>query len=679
MTRTNSSNTSVSHSSRSAARGSGVFRFIAPVAAMAALLSMPLSAAPDDPKPSTPPATQPPPAAQPGNPATSTGATAPPTRTPPTRTPPKAPGRDGNGDATAPSRNAPPTPISPTAPTRQRQLPANQNPASVQPTDARTLSTSAFAPADPNAAKVLQFDPEVLDFGEMLGGVSATLTYKITNISDQPITITKAIPSCGCTIPVWPKDPIPPGGFAEGQISLKPPEKQGIPLHKKVTFQLDGHSPIVYELKGHVVEVISVKPDFIEGPKPDQLDSASGEVVLTAVDGTTAFKVASVNPPIVKNLSEDAAVEHKLEIDWAKWADQGRNAKLSIVTDHPKAPTLMVVIKRNIQDIQPVPPRPGTIDRTQAADPLVSAVRQKDAKAVALLCAGGADPNKKDPVGGDRAPMHWAAKEGNQEIMAVLLEHKGNLEVTDRVGKTPLSVAAESKDGAGMVGFLLEKGANVNARDFIGGSPVLWAAGLGSPESVKLLIEKGADVNVVDVNGLTPLLWAAGIGVPETVDALLKAGAKTDVADKISGDTALMRAARTGRVESVDLLVKAGAPLDARNASGQSAFMLAATSGNVAKLEALKAAGADVKATDSRGWNAMDFAKNRIDNERTAVVAYLEGFLVANASTSTSPTATPTGGATGGTASAGGGGATGNSASHPTTSTEPAHQPTVGR
>ncbi|MBL9148291.1 MAG: ankyrin repeat domain-containing protein [Phycisphaerae bacterium] len=635
------------------------FRFIAPLA-LAAMVAMPLTtlggiATADDSKPATPPVATPPAATPPAtNPATA---------------PSRAPARD-NAAGTA-KREAPATPpTSPNGPVRQRPLPAN-NQAQGRPTDAK--GTSAVAAPDPNAKPVLKFDPEVLDFGEMLGGVTMTKTVKITNISDQPVTITRAVPSCGCTVPVVPKDPIAPGATAEGQISLKPPEKQGTDLNKKVTFQIDGHPPMVYELKGHVVEVISVKPDFIDAPAPDQAESAATVVTLTSIDGNP-FKVASVNPPIVKNLDTSAAAEHKLEIDWAAWAEQGKTAKLTVVTDHPKAPNLMVVIKRSIRDVQPIPPK-NPVDRAQTADPLVSAVRSKNIESVKLLLAGGADPNKKDPVGGDRTPMHWAAKDGNKEIMELLIAAKGNLEIADRVGKTPLSVAAESKDGAAMVAFLLEKGASPNARDTIGGSPLLWAAGLGSPDSVKALVAKGADVNVVDVNGLTPILWAAGIGSPDTVEVLLKAGAKTDASDKITGDTALMRAARTGRVESLALLIKAGAALNARNLSGQTAFMLAATSGSVEKLQALKDAGADVKATDSRGWNAMDFAKNRIDNERGRVVGFLEGFLAANAPANTAPSTTPAGGAT--AASGSSNGTSGDT--KPAASTEPAKQPTASR
>jgi hypothetical protein len=39
--------------------------------------------------------------------------------------------------------------------------------------------------------------------------------FKFKNTGQVPLTILNAISSCGCTIPEWPEDPIPPGGTGE--------------------------------------------------------------------------------------------------------------------------------------------------------------------------------------------------------------------------------------------------------------------------------------------------------------------------------------------------------------------------------------------------------------------------------------------------------------------------------
>ena len=72
----------------------------------------------------------------------------------------------------------------------------------------------------------------------------------------------------------------------------------------------------------------------------------------------------------------------------------------------------------------------------------------------------------------------------------------------------------------------LNKGADVNARGFLGSTLLHNAARWGHKEVAKLLIAKGADVNAKDNRGLTPLDWADDF--PEMSDLLRKHGAKYD-------------------------------------------------------------------------------------------------------------------------------------------------------
>ena len=55
-------------------------------------------------------------------------------------------------------------------------------------------------------------DNLVFDFGKIKQGVPATHEFSFVNKGKVPMIITNAQPSCGCTIPSWTKDPIPPGG-----------------------------------------------------------------------------------------------------------------------------------------------------------------------------------------------------------------------------------------------------------------------------------------------------------------------------------------------------------------------------------------------------------------------------------------------------------------------------------
>jgi ankyrin repeat protein len=122
---------------------------------------------------------------------------------------------------------------------------------------------------------------------------------------------------------------------------------------------------------------------------------------------------------------------------------------------------------------------------------------------------------------------------------------------------------------------LLEKGANVNARDEAGRTALLWVApARDNPEMVKFLIDKGADVNAKDNAGETALMIASSQSNPGIVTALLEAGAEVDAQNKVGG-TALMAAALRGNVEEIKILLGNNADRKIKDKKGRTAFDVA--------------------------------------------------------------------------------------------------------
>jgi ankyrin repeat protein len=348
--------------------------------------------------------------------------------------------------------------------------------------------------------------------------------------------------------------------------------------------------------------------------------------------------------------------------------------------------------------------------------PLSLAATNGDATAIDMLIKAGADPNVALPDG--ETILMTAARTGDAASVKILLTHGANVDAKDNtLGQTALMWAA-SQNHAAAVKVLIEGGADVNLKSaalnfppfkwgVVGmvstvlpkGSwpPLFYAARENSIDAARALIDAGAEVNATDTEGSTPLLIAilnahydmaaallergadpnqtdqTGTGPlyavvdmhtmapmvgrpspkpsgtlepPDIVTLLLDKGANPNAALRrpafgkhhdLAGDasmgegtTPLMRAARTGDVEVMRILLARGANPAARRKDLATAIHLAATgrggglptgprtipgASNLEAVKMLAEAGLDVNAFNGNGQTPLHVAAQRGQDE----------------------------------------------------------------
>jgi len=185
--------------------------------------------------------------------------------------------------------------------------------------------------------------------------------------------------------------------------------------------------------------------------------------------------------------------------------------------------------------------------------------------------------------------------------------------------------AAAAKGDAGAVARLASSGANVNAKDERGRTPLHVAAFMKQRDAMKALVDAGADPNALDADRYDMVTIAAVADDPATMEAALKLGNRaTNVTSRYDG-TALIAAAHLGHVEVVRALIRAGAPLDHVNNLGWTALIESIVLGDggarhVDTLRALVDAGADVNRADRNGTRPLALAEGRGFEAMTAIL-----------------------------------------------------------
>ncbi|KAN0137681.1 Ankyrin repeat-containing domain protein [Lactarius tabidus] len=233
--------------------------------------------------------------------------------------------------------------------------------------------------------------------------------------------------------------------------------------------------------------------------------------------------------------------------------------------------------------------------------------REGQQRIMCLLLDHGANVNMHDSR--RNTALHFTASEGHLEVARMLLRLKADVNSQNDEGLTPLQRASQvRREGQqDIMRLLLDHGANVDMRDNSGNTALHFAVSEGHPDIMRLLLDCDANVNMRDISGNTALHVAASEGHLEVARILLKLGANVNSQNDM-GLTPLQRASqgwRKGQRDIIRLLLDHGANLNTYNKYRNTPLHFAASEGHLEAARFLLELGTDVNSQNDKGLTPL--------------------------------------------------------------------------
>ncbi|GEM_PF-4089008 len=277
--------------------------------------------------------------------------------------------------------------------------------------------------------------------------------------------------------------------------------------------------------------------------------------------------------------------------------------------------------------------------------PLHIAVEKDHLKCAEILLKEGADPNcinEYEYCCLAKTPLYIACYRDNLEMVKLLLKYGGDLNQEIK-GCKQLLHRASLGNAYHCAAFLLEHGADVNAKDNDACTPLYYAQSIDNgPEITALLLEHGAEVNTINYHDETPLHSAARHNLDQSIELLLEHGADINALDCYHNTPLQVSMRRTTTEplynkhgEAIDYtmeyqekafraLLNHHPDLEIYNEDGETPLLYAAAEDEEEIMEALLAHGADIHA---RLRNSQKTLIDILLDQNDSIVDFMELFV----------------------------------------------------